>query len=213
MNKKSFISSVVVLGAFAASSNATLVFSENFNGGGTGVFAVTATDGVVWDAMTAIAYDNFTGAAVSTTDNAMTASSDFFGTSPNGFDTKATASVNAVGFNNLTLDYDLNFQNFAGGSDRLEVYAGANLIFTHSADTGGFFDAPGVHFTHNISVADNSTFGLRFRYVDESANAFEWYAQVDNVTVNGRDMVPEPATFAVLGLGALALIRRRRNKI
>ena len=33
--------------------------------------------------------------------------------------------------------------------------------------------------------------------------------QLDNITVN--DVVPEPASMAVLGLGALALIRRRRT--
>jgi hypothetical protein len=30
--------------------------------------------------------------------------------------------------------------------------------------------------------------------------------------INGRQAVPEPATMATLGLGALALVRRRRLK-
>lgn len=192
-------------------SNAAIVFSEDFNSSATGVFSVTATDQVHWDSMFSVLYDNWTGTTLSTTDNAMTASSNDQGTgSPNGFDTRATAAVAGAGFTGLTLDYDVNFQNFSGGADRLEVWAGTNLIFTHSTDTGALFDVPGVHFSHSLGVVDNSNFNLQFRYVDETAGAWEWYAEVDNVSVSGT-AVPEPATMLALGAGAAALLRRRRK--
>lgn len=193
-------------------ANAAVIFSEDFNGGNTGAFGVTAINAVAWDDMFAFSYDNWTGATASTTDNAMTASSDFAGTTA-GFDTSATAAVGGSGFTGLVLDYDVNFQNFGGGADRLEVWAGTNLIFTHTADTpgsGSLFAAPGAHFTHSLASVDNSNFNLVFRYVDESASTWEWYAQVDNVAVSGT-AVPEPATMAALGLGVAALLRRRRK--
>jgi hypothetical protein len=33
----------------------------------------------------------------------------------------------------------------------------------------------------------------------------------DNIQLNGTGVVPEPASFAALGLGVIVLIRRRRN--
>jgi len=73
--------------------------------------------------------------------------------------------------------------------------------------------------------ADNSTITNTFSLTDpENMHTFtftgmtdvvsvEWYQywpynQFDNVTTSA---VPEPATLSVLGIGALALLRRRRK--
>jgi hypothetical protein len=205
----------MVLGAFAVAgaANSAVIFMEDFNGGGTGVFGVTAISSVMWDDMTAQGDGNYTGG----TGNAMTANSDAFVNT--AFDTVATASVNAVGYENLVLSFLLNFQkNGANGSvgtgdaDRLEVYAGGNLLETIASDNGSLFNTPGVAKSYNLSPSLNNTaFDIKFRYVDESSSAWEWYAQVDDVMVSGTE-VPEPATMAILGLGVAALARRRRNK-
>lgn len=199
--------------AVVGSANAA-IFSENFDGGGTGVFTVTNINAVMWADMSATGDGNYTGG----TGNAMTANSDFAGTT-SGFDTIATANVNAVGYENLVLSFLVNFHKFGangsvsgGDNDRLEIWAGGGLIDTIASDTGGFFATPGVAKSYNLSPAlNNSTFDIKFRYVDDGGvDVWEWYAQVDDVMVDGT-VVPEPATMAVLGLGVAALARRRRK--
>ncbi len=214
--KKFLLLSALVVAVTASASRATadIIFFEDFNSGGTGVFSVTALNDVRWDDMSVTSNGNYTGG----TGNAMTADSDFVG--PVGaFDTRATASVNAVGYGSLTLSYLVNFQKFgANGSnslpdaDRLEVYAGGVLVDEIAADTGGFFVTPGVLRIIGLSsLLDNSVFDIEFRYVDEDSSAWEWYAQVDDVVVEGILQIPEPSSLGIFGLLAGCLLMRRRK--
>lgn len=211
MNKSLLVLATV---AVVGQASAVTVFSEDFNGGGTGVFSVTNTSVTKWADMGFYGDSNYTGG----TGNAMTADDDFKGSAAAGaFDTSATALVNGVGYTGLSLSFKLNFQkNGTNGSvtvpdaDRLEIYAGATLLDTIASDTGTLFGTSNVVKTYNLAAFDNSAFNLKFRFVDESTSAWEWYAQVDDVLVTGNP-VPEPATMAVLGLGAAAIMRRRRK--
>ena len=137
--------------------------------------------------------------------NAPIADHDAFGSGFGAFDTSITSpGHNLVGPG--TVSYEINFHAIAPGADRVEVYYGSTLLFTHTADTGGFFtNASGVAFSHAIVGAAGDQ--VRFRYVEEDPNAWEWYAQIDNVTV---DIIPAPASLALVGMGGLVAGRRRR---
>ncbi len=215
--KKSLVI-VLALGVVAASQAAT-VFSENFNAGGTGVFTQTATNNAVaWSGMGTYADANYASTIVSDQSNAMTANDDAAG-AVGAFDSVASANVNGVGFTGLTLKFDLNFQKFgtdgvtATDNDRFEVYANSTLIDTISSDVpaGGLYvNNSGVTKTYNLGAFDNSNFAIKFRYVDATTGAWEWYAQVDNVSVTGN-AVPEPASMLAIGTGLAALVARRRR--
>lgn len=60
---------------------------------------------------------------------------------------------------------------------------------------------------HSATVTIDS---LVFRGVDGVANQVEFFVDSVSYNPNGRLVVPEPGSLALLGLGALSLIRRRR---
>jgi len=95
----------------------------------------------------------------------------------------------------VTLDWDKVLGTRAGSfTDGVNTYntAGTGLSFAADPSTGS-----AAFYRFNIrTVTDNRPGGP----------GSLWY--VDNVKVSA---VPEPASLSVLGLGALALIRRRRN--
>ncbi len=104
-----------------------------------------------------------------------------------------------------TLSYEINFQSFSG-LDAVDVLYGNTLLFTHNTDTGSLFSAAtGVAFSHAINAQAGDK--VTFRYYSTDTSAWEWYAQVDNVTI---DVIPAPASLALVGLGGLVAGRRRR---
>lgn len=145
--------------------------------------------------------DNFVNAS----SNAPIANSDAIGSAASvPFDISFRSPAQAAAGTG-TLSYEIN-ANFFSGLDFVEVYYGNTLLFTHNTDTGGLFvAASGVSFSHAISGTGGEQ--VRFRYASTDAQAWEWYCQVDNVTV---DIVPAPASLALVGLGGLVAGRRRR---
>lgn len=218
---------LILLGAMAAvvgSANAAVVYSQNWDGGLV-ASGWTATDdngsGVIWGDMSATLDDNYASTIAADQSNAPIANSDAFGAASNGFDTSLRSGViSLAGFTNAAMTFDVNFQAFGDNSgDQLEVMASADgsnwtVLDTYATDTpvgGTYVLNSGVTKTYGLSAFDGGNLFLRFRYVDPTPGAWEWYAQVDNLVVTA-DAVPEPASMVALGAGLLALARRRRSK-
>lgn len=135
--------------------------------------------------------------------------------------------VSTVGFEDVTVSFDVRHSNT---SSRF-------LQFQYSTD-GSTWNDLGAALDHNlgdtwfnnnsfdlssISAADNNaSFGLRVVTAFGPAGGYEasnptgsygtaGTLRYDMVTINGTQVVPEPATLAALGLGAMALIRRKRK--
>ena len=111
------------------------------------------------------------------------------------------------------LSYNINFQQI-GSFDTAHVGistdGGATFtqLMLYTADTGGFPTFPysgdeplGVVENIDLSAYGGQSAIIRFVYEGDGWN---WFMQVDDVSV-----VPAPGTFALLGLGGLAIRRRR----
>jgi hypothetical protein len=99
-----------------------------------------------------------------------------------------------------------------GALDELPGYSfyyldGSTWTHLPSLDLSSPGTAPYTEFFYTTPVANGAT--MQFRWFDDNAYAYSpdtMYA-IDNVVVN----IPEPGTLSLLGLGALALIARRRR--
>lgn len=204
---KAFVAALA-LAALAGSASAAVVFSENFNGGGTGSFTVQDLQGsgvALWKGMAAYGDSNYTGGS----GNAATADSDF---SAGEFNTRMVSPGIALGGGASSVSFLYNYQNFAfldffgvevstnGGASWTSVWVTQN-------DTGGFRSTPGASQTIDLSAYANQTVNIGFHYYDPNTGDWDWYAQVDDVVVNS---VPTPGAAALLGLGGLIVGRRRR---
>lgn len=99
------------------------------------------------------------------------------------------------------------FGLFNDGNDNaanLELYRNGSLVRTETFNFAQTFDF--YHYT--LAVSGTEFDKVRF-LATGPANDGTLFGVVDNVTMTP---VPEPASMLALGLGATALIRRRRRK-
>ena len=193
----------LAIGALTAGANAGVVMYDFETGlAAQGWTAQASSNGFTFEDMPGIGGNsNYVNNSL----NAPIADSDAFGFGFGPFDTSLISPPQAF-VGPVTLAYELNFHAISPGADRVEVYYGSTLVMTHTTDTGGFFtNASGVAFSHAVTAAAGDS--VRFRYVEEDPDAWEWYAQIDNVSITA---VPTPGSLAILGLGGLLMGRRRR---
>ena len=136
--------------------------------------------------------------------------------------------VATTGLNNISVSYDqtgsntgprdwifqystdgTNFTDFGSQysitNDAWSPTAGVNPVSFHS------FDFTGISAVENAAtvyfrIVDNSTVSINGGTVAAGGTG-----RLDNITVSANP-VPEPASMAALGLGALALIRKRKAR-
>jgi hypothetical protein len=190
-------------------TDATTILSEDFNSGIPATWSVVDAEGngVVWTDLAGTGDSNYTGGSG---DAATVNSDNFFNTE---FDTSLISpSFSLVGLSFAHLSYLANYQNLAG-LDFLDVDITTNsgAIWTNllswNEDHGGFFSTPGELVNIDLSAyIGESDVQLRWRYYDPNTGDWDWYAQIDNVSV-----VPEPSTMLLLGGGLLGLIFFRKK--
>ena len=142
--------------------------------------------GVVWTTIAGAGEaDNYTGG----TGEAATVSSDAFGAAE--FDTSLiTNSFSLANSATAEISYLVNYQNFAA-LDFLDVDVSIdggvtwNNLLSWNEDHGGFRSAPGEAVTLDLSAyLDESDVRVRWRYYDPNTGDFDWYAQVDDVSLS-----------------------------
>ncbi|MEN8128139.1 MAG: PEP-CTERM sorting domain-containing protein [Planctomycetota bacterium] len=126
-------------------------------------------------------------------------------------DGKAGGTGNELWLNNINLDFDFSFAPFAGISFQYGEYGGnVNL------------EINGVQYNENGFAALNGTMmnGVMVTVVEgvDGKGAIFATGLVDTFSIGGQELaidnviacVPEPATLALVALGSLSLIRKRR---
>ena len=109
-------------------------------------------------------------------------------------------------------DVGLNFDLIAadqGGSVKVDLEANGNTYSKSFAITTatGTYQVPFASFPGLVASGDLSDVdGIRFTFTGPDA----WDITIDQIG-SSEDIIPEPATMSLLGLGVLALIRRRRK--
>ncbi len=164
-----------------------VILEEDFNNGFPETWSVVNAidNSVSWGLSEYASEGIYTG----TTGDAATASSDQFG--PAAYDTELrTPVINIAGKSSLMLQYTANYQNVIGNDD-LDVDISTDggstwtTMLNWSEDHGGFRATPGEEVLIDVSQFAGSAEEviIRWRYYNLADGAFDWYAQIDDVTL------------------------------
>ena len=201
----------------AASSQAAIVYTEDFDAAN----QVSGQNVVGWNPEVftgAIASDTGIQAQLPTTSGTNYA---FFNTGVSSSNLREAAMNTDTGFANVagtiyTLTYDL-IQDDYTGDFLAQLYvgdpqAGGVLLnsFVATLPTGDGVANAANNSHQFIGTSDVGNIYIRFyaQDADPSAGGFE-QARLDTVTLDA--VIPEPSSLALLGMGALAMLRRRRS--
>jgi subtilisin family serine protease len=167
----------------------TSLLEQNFEGGtfppsGWSVID-NAGSGVAWDFAAAYGDGNYSG-----TGEAATVDSDAAGSAE--FDTELISpAIDVTAYKNVVVQYNVNYQNYAG-LDFLDldisVDGGAwQNVLSWNEDHGSLFAAPGEFVSAPLGtfLSGATSFRLRWHYYDPNTGDWDWYAQVDDITVLG----------------------------
>lgn len=196
------ITTIAALAALAGAAHGQAFF-EDFEGGLPAGWTVIDNEGtgVVWDTNVAWGDGNYTdGTGMSFAVNSDTAGS-------LEYDTELVTHSFVVPTGG-SLDLTANYQNLAN-LDFFDIDindgSGWGNLLSWNEDHGGFFAAPGEDISLDLSGYAGSNVEVRFHYYNPNTGDWDWYIQIDNVTVT-----PAPGAVALLGLGGLVATRRRR---
>ena len=97
----------------------------------------------------------------------------------------------------------LSFFYVDGVGDHIELASKVNLL---PDDSPNYHLCDAVFFSDDMPDSIGEKLGIKFTSLDVGCTAAGWLG-FDDVSL---DVIPEPATMMLLGLGSLALLKRRR---
>ena len=188
------------------------VFQENFDNAFPPAGWTTVDNegnGVVWATAAHYGYGNFAG-----TGEAATVSSDEAGVAE--FDAELISpTIQTGGYSNIVLQYNANYQNLANADFLdldIQVNGGAWVnVLRWNEDHGDLFGLPGETVTVPLQQYLGRTptsFRLRWHYYDPNTDDWDWYAQIDDVSILGdaRAWLYVDPTAGVVPIGGATTI-------
>lgn len=118
-------------------------------------------------------------------------------------------ALDTLGFTEIKISFNYNFRN-GSGTRRLHTYYSNDGGTTWGTSLGFVTGSGAKEFTlteGTYTFTDNAKF--RFAFSDSGGSAGP--AFIDDIVISGTPEVPEPGSLALLGLGGLMMIKRRRN--
>ena len=137
-----------------------------------------------------------------------------------GWDTTITLTVGATNIALSTLILDIKLTNGSGGSQNTNSKSGQMLVEIFDAgnasvgqdDLGGNTGYPSVEYQRTLDLTGTTLLaGQTYTMVISArGQGFGHHKALDALELNG-EIVPEPGSLALVGLGGLMMIKRRRR--
>lgn len=145
----------------------------------------TGGGGLVWDSNLNYGVGNYTGGS----GLSAVVDSNEFGFTP--YDTALVSPVlNSASLSSLILKYKANFQSYSGlEALDLDITDDGGSTWTNlshwTTDHGALYGLPGEEVSIDLSpyMSLPATFQLRWRYYTSDTSPWDWYAQVDEVSI------------------------------